>query len=208
MKKNIYLCFIVFLLWSCKVNMLFVQNDRTLIHPEEKYEDYSLAQIGFVYYPLDTLLYFSKWKIFDNEKSKKMLAYSCVDNRFYTITNLWENGKIKEILKFDKFKNLISVSRYCENGFKVFENKKNEMFSDTLYYCNGKLQQVYNKFTGNIIFFESNGDTSAIGNYSNNYTKNSLWIYNNPEGKDKIYEIYKEGTMIFRGDSIPEWYIR
>lgn len=207
MKNIIILTFVLLLLFGCNSKEFYIMNNKTLIHSTEGYEDYSQYDIKVLYYPVNDNIYYNNWKIYNNKKDKKLLAYGEKKGTTYTITNLWNNGQLKEVKKIDDSKKIFYFALYCDNGLKVLEKIGNPLNPiDTLYYCNGKIQYLFNKLNGSAIYFENTGDTSMVGNYKDNFLKDGLWKHKVFDENKMYYEIYKEGKMVYSGDSIPSWY--
>lgn len=204
MKKALFIVFIL-ILTSCKQNEYFLSIDKGLEHSTSGYEDYATANIKALYYPQPEAKYFSEWVVYKDKNRKNILAQSCLKNQLLEITNYWENGNIKELKKFNKERSVVYWIQKCENGNTIFE-KHQDLRTDTMRYCNGNISFAYNRITGKAIYGEEDGVVSMTGNYIEDFVKDGLWTVWDYDKKKNTYEIYNSGKVIFKGDTIPEWY--
>jgi len=204
MNKVFFIVLLIFLS-SCKKGEYFLSDDKRLMHSTAEFEDYATANIKALYYPQIEANYYTEWIIYKDREKKSILAQSVWKNQLLEVINYWENGGVKELKRFKKDRKLVYWIQKCENGNTVIE-KRQDLKSDTIRYCNGNISFAYDRSTGKVIYGEEDGTVSVSGKYVEDFTKDGLWTIWDYEEKKHTYEIYNFGKMIFKGDSIPEWY--
>jgi hypothetical protein len=205
MKKGRFILFAV-ALFSCHQRIYYANSDLKLIHSKAGYEDYRAFGIDKLYYPSDTTAYFRSWTIYKDQSKANILAKCEKKKERYFVKNYWENGRIKEIKNYDHKRSDLGWTWYCENGVKVFSTKGLGFSVDTIYYCNGKYQYLFNQNNEIAIYFDENGDTTMYGRCKDIYKREGLWVNKQKIGYMKKYEIYTNGQKVYQGDSIPSWY--
>jgi hypothetical protein len=204
MNRTIFVIFLI-IFTSCKKGEYFLSDDKGLEHSTSGFEDYATANIKVLYYPQPETKYFTEWIIYKDKASKRVLAQSILKNQVLEVINYWENGNIKELKRFNKDRRLVYFIQKCENGNTVFE-KHQDLKVDTIRYCNGNTSFAYDRRSGKVIYGEEDGTVSTTGKYIGDFIKDGLWTIWDYDNKRNTYEIYSSGKIIFKGDSIPEWY--
>jgi hypothetical protein len=157
---------------------------------------------GTFYYLNDTAYDLREWKIFFDAKKTKPAAVSVCDQTTCTITNYWENGKIKGIEKFSN-RQLIYAEYRCENGTLITRKSSPGAIpiggcnrtSDTVYYCNGNFMITFDTDSNRLTLWHENGK-KALEGIEKNCLNEGTWTEYDTAGQAVLYKRYDDGQLI------------